>query len=116
MHILHRWYARAGTSPAPSLCGLRGSLRNRVRARLIAALARYPHYMVTLRFLDRSAYQVAPFRPRAVIVAHLRITEQARQHEPGVSRTFTDTAIRDHVLIRRDILSAINLAQFLSRL
>src|SRR3954451_391149 len=51
---------------------------------------------------DRRPHEVAPLRPRAVVVAHLRIPEQVVQHEPGVAGPLPDPAVRDHVVLRRE--------------
>ena len=40
--------------------------------------------LTLIGFLDRDTDQTAPFRPGAVVVAHLRISEQVLEHEPGV--------------------------------
>src|SRR5579875_2616888 len=70
----------------------------------------------SLRFFDGSAYQIAPFRPGAVVITDTWIAKQAGQDEPGMRGTLTDTAVRDDVVLRLDILAAVDLAQLLSRL
>src|ERR1700740_2371258 len=48
--------------------------------------------------LDRGAPQGAVFRPTAVVVLDVLVAEQLAQHEPGVRRPLTDSAIRDGFL------------------
>src|SRR6476469_7295427 len=42
---------------------------------------------------DRHADHVAPFGPRAVIVAHVGVAQQFMQDDPGVRRALTDAAV-----------------------
>ena len=51
-----------------------------------------------LRLLDRGAYLVAPLRPRPVIVLHIVESEELRENEPGMTRTFANPAVNDRVL------------------
>src|SRR5947209_10014067 len=45
--------------------------------------------------LDRGTHQGAVFRPTAVVVLNVLVSQQFLQHEPGVRRTLTDPAVRD---------------------
>src|SRR5262245_8040015 len=54
----------------------------------------------TSALLDRQAHRGAPFGPRTVVVADLRVAEQVGEHEPGVARALADPAVRDHVVLR----------------
>src|SRR5579875_404991 len=48
--------------------------------------------------LDRGPHQGAVFRPTAVVVLDVLMSEQLAQHEPGVRRPLTDPAIGDGLL------------------
>src|SRR5271168_4983093 len=48
--------------------------------------------------LDRGAHQGAVFRPTAVVVLDVLVAEQFLQHEPGVRRAFSDSAVRNRFL------------------
>src|ERR1700756_4875404 len=45
--------------------------------------------------LDRGTHQGAVFRPTAVVVLDVFMPEQFLQHEPGMRRTFPDSAVRN---------------------
>src|SRR5947209_2393926 len=69
-----------------------------------------------LRLLDRRADQVAPLGPRAVVVLHVAEPEEILQHEPRVARALADAAIRDHRLVGRDALRAVQRLQLVGAL
>src|SRR6201993_573813 len=48
--------------------------------------------------LDRGTHQGAVFRPTAVVVLNVLVSQQLLQHEPGVRRPLTDPAVRDGLL------------------
>src|SRR5271155_6283463 len=48
--------------------------------------------------LDRGAHQGAVFRPTAVVVLDVSVSEQLPQHEPGVRRPLADAAVGDGLL------------------
>ena len=50
--------------------------------------------------VDRDAHQVAPFRPRAIVVADVLVAQQVGEHEPRVARPLADAAVGDHVAVR----------------
>src|SRR5258707_15871337 len=56
-------------------------------------------------------YQIAPLRPRSVVVAHARIAQELRQHKPGVRRPLPDPAVSDHLVVRADPLAPIQRPQ-----
>src|SRR5438105_15884720 len=62
-------------------------------------------------FFYRRADQVAPFGPRAVIVLHVVVAEQIFQHEPRVTRSLADAAIRDDRLVAGHADAAVQLLQ-----
>src|SRR3989442_5676846 len=62
-------------------------------------------------FLDRRADQITPLGPRAIVVAHLWVTEKVLQHEPGEGTTFTDTAIGDHLVLAADPFAGVELLE-----
>src|SRR6058998_3199659 len=51
---------------------------------------------------DRRPDEVAPLRPRPVVVLHVRVPEEVLQDEPRVGRPLPDPAVRDDLLVRRD--------------
>src|SRR3990170_9166279 len=61
--------------------------------------------------LDRDVDHRAPLGPRPVVVAHVRITEQLVQHEPGVAGALADAAVGDDVLVGRHALALLERAQ-----
>src|SRR3954449_9599073 len=66
--------------------------------------------------LDRNVHEVAPLRPRAVVVADVLVAEQLAQHEPRVRAALADAAVRGHRQVGADALRAVELAQLLRRL
>src|SRR3954471_3761228 len=66
--------------------------------------------------LDRHVDEVAPLRPRAVVVAHVVLAEQLVQDEPRVRRALADAAVGDDRLATQDALAAIEVAQLVGRL
>src|SRR5258708_39810630 len=62
-------------------------------------------------FLDRCADEGAPFCPGSVVVADVGVTQQVRQHKPGVGRALADAAVSDDVLVGRDALAAVELLE-----
>src|SRR6476469_11212984 len=49
--------------------------------------------------LDRGAHEGAVFRPTAVVVLDVLVSQQLLQHEPGVRRPLTDAAVGDGLLL-----------------
>src|SRR5258708_16822970 len=66
--------------------------------------------------LNGSADQAAPLGPGAVVVAHIRVTEQVVQREPGVAAAFTDAAVGDDIFIGRNALATVDCLEFFSAL
>src|SRR2546429_5873250 len=66
--------------------------------------------------LDGDVDEVAPLGPRAVLVLDVLVAEQLAQDEPGVRAPLADPAVRRHLLVRRDALAAVELAQLVRRL
>src|SRR3954452_11708060 len=66
--------------------------------------------------LDRDVDEVAPLRPRTVVVAHVALAEQLVEHEPGVRRALADAAVGDDPLAAEDALTAVELAQLVGGL
>src|SRR5689334_6069606 len=69
-----------------------------------------------LALLDRRADQIAPLRPRAIVVAHVGITEQLRQHKPGVRRTLANAAVGKHLFVGADAFATVDGSQLLGGL
>src|SRR6266542_3743957 len=65
-----------------------------------SAAARYSRPRPLHVLLDRDVHEVAPLRPRAVVVLDVVDAEQLVQHEPGVRRAFADAAVGDDRLVR----------------
>src|SRR6267378_8398313 len=72
--------------------------------------------MADSRLLDRRPHEVAPLRPGAVIVLHVRVAEEVLQDEPGVGRPLPDPAVCDDLLVRRDAFAFVEGLEILSRL
>src|SRR5262249_34083353 len=70
----------------------------------------------SLRLLDRRAHQVAPLRPRTVVVLHVLEAEQMLEREPGEARPLADAAVRDHWLIAGNALRRVERAQLVEAL
>src|SRR3954470_19885709 len=66
--------------------------------------------------LDRHVDEVAPLRPRAVVVAHVALAEELVEDEPRVRRALADAAVGDDRIAAEDALAAVELAQLVSRL
>src|SRR2546430_12855755 len=66
--------------------------------------------------LDRRLHEVPPFRPGAVVVLHVRESEEVLQDEPGVGGPLADPAIGDDLLVRRDTLWLVESFQLFNRL
>src|SRR5262249_30950373 len=66
-----------------------------------------------LRFLHRSADEIAPLSPRAVIVLDVLESEQVLQREPCQARSLADAAVRDDRLIVADALRRIQGAELI---
>src|SRR5215471_7740107 len=64
-----------------------------------------------LWLLHRRTDEVAPFRPRSVVVLHVLEAEQMFQHEPRQTRAFADAAIRDDWRVAFDALIGVQLLQ-----
>src|SRR5712664_1557335 len=62
---------------------------------------------------DGGADEVAPFGPRAVVVAHVVVAEQILQNEPGMRAAFPDAAILDDFIGAGDALGLIELLKIL---
>src|SRR5207244_1588461 len=62
--------------------------------------------------LNRSADQVSPFRPGAVVILHVGDAKQVLQHEPGMAGALTDPAVGDHRLGFIHALGAVELLEF----
>src|SRR5260221_89964 len=69
-----------------------------------------------LALRDGRADQIAPLGPRAVVVAHARVPQQLRQHEPGVRGALADAAVRDNLAVGCDALAAIDRTQLVGGL
>ena len=68
------------------------------------------------RFIhDRSANEVAPFGPRAVVVAYFFEAQQIFQHKPGVRAALPDAAVGDDFVLAVDALSFVELLQIVER-
>src|SRR5712691_5645763 len=66
---------------------------------------------------DRSPDEIAPLRPRAVVVAHLLHAEEVLEREPGMARPLADPAVGDDLVgAVDDARLAIQLVQLLARL
>src|SRR5467141_1294198 len=72
--------------------------------------------MADSRLLDRRPHEVAPLRPGAVVVLHVRVAEEVLEDEPGVGRPLPDPAVRDDLLVRSDALVFVQGLEILSRL
>src|SRR6478736_7440138 len=66
--------------------------------------------------LDRGAHEGAIFRPTAVVVLDVLVTQQFLQHEPGVRRTLTDPAVGDGLLLAVQSGLGVQLGQVVVRL
>src|SRR3954451_8021771 len=66
--------------------------------------------------LDRGAHQGAVFRPTAVVVLDVPVSQQLLQHEPGVRRALTDAAVGDGLLLAVQAGLGVQLGQVLIRL
>src|SRR5204862_7816193 len=66
--------------------------------------------------LDGRPDQVAPLRPRAVVILDVRDSNQMLQHEPRMARAFADAAIGDHWRARRDSCATIQRFQLVDAL
>src|SRR5205807_6392160 len=69
-----------------------------------------------LGLLDRNVYEVAPLRPRAVVVLDALVAEQLAEDEPRVRAALADPAVRGHLLVRADVLAAVELPELVHRL
>ena len=65
---------------------------------------------------DRDVDEVAPLGPRAVVVLDVGVAEQLAEDEPGVRAALADAAVGEHLLLGRDALRAVELAQLVGRL
>src|SRR5512134_554288 len=71
-----------------------------------------PGFLRLRALLDRVADQVAPFRPRAVIVLDVLVAEDVLQHKPRMRRPLPDAAVGyDFVLTAGDALAAVERLQ-----
>ena len=67
--------------------------------------------------LHGHAHEVAPLRPRAVVVLDALAAEQLVQHEPRVRRALADAAVRDDLLaVQHALAPPYSSRQFLRRL
>src|SRR5215472_11608252 len=62
---------------------------------------------------DRSVYQIAPFGPTAVVVAHLLEAQQVFEHEPGMGTALADAAVSYGFPFRFHALGAVECDQFI---
>src|SRR5438477_7220777 len=62
------------------------------------------------------ADQIAPLGPRAVVVLHVRETQEMLEGEPGEARSLADAAVRDDRLIARDALRGVQRLQVVKAL
>src|SRR5437868_9267638 len=66
--------------------------------------------------LDRCADEAAVFGPASVVVTDLLVTEEVRQHEPGVGAPLADAAIRDGLGRAIEALLAVDALELIDRL
>src|SRR5436309_1501925 len=66
--------------------------------------------------LIQRPHEVAPFRPRAVVIADVRVAEEVLQDEPRVGRPLPDPAVRDDLLVRRHAFRFVEGLEFFRRL
>src|SRR5699024_6914353 len=67
---------------------------------------------------DRGPHRIAPFRPGAVVVAHVVQPQQVGEHEPRVARALADAAVGDDLAVvapTRLLDSAVDLLEFCPR-
>src|ERR1700761_9444903 len=98
------WPSRSTTRPVITVSFSRSTLAGRVCPCFGAE-------HISASQLDRGAHQGAVFRPTAVVVLHVVVSEQLAQHEPGVRRPLTDAAIRDGLLRPVQTGAGVHLAQ-----
>src|SRR5207237_7418006 len=60
---------------------------------------------------DGRANEIAPFRPGAVVVAHLVEAQQILEHEPGVRAALADAAVSNDFILAVNALGFIELLQ-----
>src|SRR6266536_3640198 len=65
---------------------------------------------------DRDVDEVAPLRPRAVVVLDRFVAQQLSEDEPGVSAALADPAVRRHLFFRRYALALVELAELVCAL
>src|SRR5580698_7840829 len=66
---------------------------------------------------DRGPHRVPPLRPAPIVVAHLAVAQQVREHEPGVRRPLADPAVGDYIVaLRQPLLGFVDPAQLRCRL
>src|SRR4051812_42683540 len=63
--------------------------------------------------LDRGTHQGAVFRPTTVVVLDVLVSQQFLQHEPGVRRALTDSAVGDGFLLSVQSGLGVQLGQVL---
>lgn len=96
--------------------GLGGLADTPTGRRLAAqALGRLPRIELFLPFGYRNPHQVAPLRPRAVIVLHVGVAEEVLEDKPGVAGALGDAAVDHHVFIRGDARGLVKSLKFLKR-
>src|SRR5437588_4727109 len=66
--------------------------------------------------LHGRADQIAPLGPRAVVVLHVRETQEMHEGEPGEARSLADAAVRDDRLIALDALRRVQRLQVVKAL
>src|SRR5437764_229365 len=66
--------------------------------------------------LDRHVDEVAPLRPRAVVVADVLVAEELAQDEPRVGASLADPAVGRDRLPRGDALPLVELAKLVGGL
>src|SRR5687768_3297374 len=93
-----QWFGTRTGAPSPSPHCARCWKLTRFRACVVWLLSHASRARYSLLFLplgDRRADQVAPLRPRAVVVLHVLEAQQILEHEPGMARALADAAVGD---------------------
>src|SRR5207245_11750624 len=66
-------------------------------------------------FLDRRADQIPPFRPGAVVVGDIAVSQQILQHKPAMAGALTDAAVGDHRLAAVHAFGGVQALQLIER-
>src|ERR1700754_3818164 len=86
------WPAPSTTRPVITVSFSRSTLAGNVRPCFGAE-------HISTSQLDRGSHQGAVLGPTSVVVLDVLVSQQLLQHEPGVRRTLTDTAVGDGLLL-----------------